>query len=486
MIVNGFDIIGDWEVSNIGFTAVATKGGKKYFLKKYGEYKMPRNDESTTPAFYRKLEASFNDFKNYRVAINKELLTMSGPGGNILVPNQWFVDDIYYIEVTDFIENVVKDADILRLPYEDRLFIMLTAAGSLFGIHRKNIVHSDLKRSNILVSKNTYDKYVAKVFDFDRSYFANDIRPDYIGGDQNFMSPEFARCLMCDMADEALQSLSTKSDIFSLGLVFHDFLADGDHPSIKGLTGRLKERADKGKTVYCSEALLAGAQLVISDRIREKHLVNLLVAMLQPEPEDRPTAQEVLEVLKTNRILPVKPDSQILSRYSMSEPEPVTIPSSDSAKRETVPAGFSEPWADHNVVFDTAKITEMGYSALERFSQGTSKVYRLHKAKGGSRVFNVEMLVLLGLAKKTDRRAGTPRPEPHESPVPTPESDDGRPWEEGFVYNPDAVHKMGYESIVKVERSGSKLYLLTKSNGDKRFMSFVQAKMLGFISGKTD
>ena len=322
MNIRGYELTGDWKVANRGFTVQATKSGKKYFLKKYGMYKMPRHDASTSEALYNRMKAEFDSFMENRVNINKALADLAGPGGNIILPTHWFVEDICYIEATAFVNDLIEDEDILNLSVEDKIFVMLTAAAALYNIHKKKIVHSDLKRTNILAARNSSGRISAKIIDFDMSYFENDLRPDELGGDQNFMSPELAQCFMYDMADEALEYMSTKSDIFSLGLVFHDYLVTekytddegrsrtrGCHPKIEGLTGKLKERADEGKTVYCCEALLAEGKLVVSDKIKEKYLRHLIAAMLQPEPEDRPTAQEVLDALRNKKVLELKSDA---------------------------------------------------------------------------------------------------------------------------------------------------------------------------------
>lgn len=153
MNVRGYELTEDWKVSNIGHTAKAKKSGKVYFLKRYGEYKMPRHDASTSAALYDRLKREFDSFKDNRIAINNALASLAGPGGNIILPTDWFVDDIFYIEATEFVDNLIEDEEILRLPKENKLFIMLTAAGALHNIHRKNIVHSDLKRTNILAAK---------------------------------------------------------------------------------------------------------------------------------------------------------------------------------------------------------------------------------------------------------------------------------------------------------------------------------------------
>lgn len=492
MTVKGYDLIGEWAVSNMGHTAMAKRGGKKFFLKRYGEYKMPRRDSSTSDKLYDKMKAEFDSFKGNRIAINEALASLAGPGGNIILPTDWFVDDIFYVEATEFVENLIEDEEILRLSHDEILFIMLTAAGALGSIHRKKIVHSDLKRTNILAARNSAGKTVAKIIDFDRSYFIDKIRPEELGGDQSFMSPELAQCFMYDLADEALAYLSLKSDIFSLGLVYHDYLAGGNHPQITGLTGKLKERAEEGKTVYCCEALLAGGNLVISSRIKEEYLRHLIAAMLQPEPEDRPSAQEVLEILKSKKVVPLKEGSQIKieGEGTDSTDEPVSVgphgPSSGTPEpprpEPPKPVGFCLPWAEHKIKFNEDKLKSGGYVSSEQMEHKGTKCYQFFKASGDVRRFTVENLILLGFASRESGDAPLP-------PTPTPHREimeDGELWEKDSAYSfdMDAIHRSGYKSIAREKRKEVEGYSLIKPSGDLRFMTIETLKLLGFVKKK--
>lgn len=490
MNVHGYELTKDWKVSNIGMTTQAKKGGKRYFLKRYGEYKMPRHDESTTPKLYDKLKREFDSFMANRIAINNALATLAGPGGNIILPSDWFVDDIYYIEATEFVENLIEDEDILNLPRENILFIMLTASGALHNIHRKNIVHSDLKRTNILAARNSAGKIVAKIIDFDRGYFANDIRPDELGGDQSFMSPELAQCFIYDMADEALEYLSTKSDIFSLGLVFHNYLTKGAFPVIKGLTGSLKERMDEGKTVYCGEAVLAGAQLFISKKVGDKYLSHLLAAMLQPEPSDRPTAQEVLEVLKTKRVLEIKADSAIQVEGEARETTTTsgaTATSSVATSEKKAPEGFCGPWEEHKIKINEAKLTANGYVASEQMVRRGVKCYKLYKRDNTARVFTLENLMMLSMVDKAEKEVSAPVASATAASATTAEiTDSSELWEAdaAYRYDMDAIIAGGYKGVSKSTKNGIKGYVLIKKNDEQRFMTFDKLKLLRYAVKK--
>lgn len=497
MNIKGYELIGDWKVANRGFTIQATKGSKKYFLKKYGMYKMPRRDASTSEALYNRMKREFDSFMENRIAINKALTDLAGPGGNIILPTHWFVEDICYIEATEFVNDLIEDEDILNLTIDEKIFLMLTAAAALYNIHKKKIVHSDLKRTNILAAKNSSGKIAAKIIDFDMSYFENDIRPDELGGDQNFMSPELAQCFMYDMADEALEYMSTKSDIFSLGLVFHDYLVtkkvtvDGErhtkgcHPAIEGLTGKLKERMASGKTVYCCEALLAGGKLVVSDKIEQKYIRHLIAAMLQPEPEDRPTAQEVLDALKNKKVLDVKSDAIII------QGEDTTSHIRTEETISTVPSDFCDPWPEHAIVFERGKLNDSGYIASERIEKSGSKCYNLYKRDGTPRIFSFENLLLLGMVSRASKSDKPKADSVVATSAATSTSevivhDDGKVWDEdkGYRFDNEAVKKSGYESVARAERKGLKGYVLIKPSGEQRFMTVDKLKLLRFVVKK--
>lgn len=521
MNVHGYELTKDWSVSNVGMIAQATKDGRKYLLKKYCQYKMPVRGASTSESLYRRLEAEFNDFKNNRIAINEALSSFAGPGGNIVLPSDWFVDGIEYVEATEFVPNVVEDEDVLKLPREDLLLIMLTASAALGGMHRQNIVHSDLKRTNLLVAKNGFGKNVAKIIDMDRSYFVNNIRPDEIGGDQSFMSPELVQCFIYDMADEALALLSTKSDIFSLGLIFYNYLTGGKFPEYQGLSGKLKERFDSGTAVYCGEVSLAGASLVIGKEIGDLYLKRLLAAMLQSEPEDRPTAQEVMQILKLKTVIDAKATSCVVieddTGASTGASTPTTSTSTGTATRggasttgtsttgttrtgttsttttststsaETVPTGFCAPWPEHTITIKEDVLRASGFIAMAQVDVKGAKNYKLFKAKGGYNVYSSGNLVLAGFATddKKKEASATVR-KPAKPTVETKVEATAEPWETDgeYKFDVDKIVADNFKEIRRAEKGSVKGYVLVKNDGSQRFLVMDSLKILGYAVKK--
>lgn len=481
MNVGKYELIEDWKVSNVGFTALAMKGHKKYFLKRYGEYKKPRRNASTSDKLYARLEREFNDFVKYRSDINETLSAVACEGGNIILPTHWFVDDINFIEATEFINDLVEDEEILSLPIDQLHFVMMTAAKAVKEIHGKNIVHSDLKRTNILAARNSSGKVVAKIIDFDKSYFVGRVRGKDLGGDQSFMSPELTWCLICECEEDAMEKLSTKSDVFSLGLVFYNYLTKGEFPKITGLTGKLKEKASNGKVVYCGEALISGAKLVISKNIKEKYMQRLLANMLYADPEKRISAQEVLDVLKSKRVLPFDADQGIIiedttATSAFSSKDGVSIDSYVPAIE--ISRGFCDPWEEHKCKFDMAKLETSGFVSSEKINRKGVNCYQFYRADGTSNVFSINTLRILGWI--VDPSAAVEKKDEKLSQK-LVSSDEV--WDEDSKYYLDnelAKHD-GYVGITKYQKNGRKGYVLLRKDGTNQFVLINQLVMFGYV-----
>ena len=165
----------DWHIANISDTIKSERSGRVYFLKRYTKCKKPIKSPSISEKGYERQLNSFNDFVTYRTNINNALRAISKEGGNVVAPREEFKEDIYFIEATEFVDGFIPGDKItdLHLPKNDLLFAILTLMGAIQSIHRKKIVHSDLKLSNIGITKISSGRYVGKAIDFDMSYFAD-------------------------------------------------------------------------------------------------------------------------------------------------------------------------------------------------------------------------------------------------------------------------------------------------------------------------
>ncbi len=96
------------------------------------------------------------------------------------------------------------------------LFIGQKTADALAHAHRAEVLHLDLKPSNILLTASG----CPKILDFN---LASDlqVRTPRLGGTLPYMSPEQARCFL-DGEDAA--NVDQRSDIYSFGVLFHELL----------------------------------------------------------------------------------------------------------------------------------------------------------------------------------------------------------------------------------------------------------------------
>jgi serine/threonine protein kinase/tetratricopeptide (TPR) repeat protein len=129
-----------------------------------------------------------------------------------------------------FVMELVRGAPITdycrerSVPLRERLELFITVCQAVQHAHQKGIIHRDLKPTNILVSQ-TDTAPIPKVIDFgvakatasqsltDRTLFT---AFSQIVGTPLYMSPE--------QADLGNQDVDTRSDVYSLGVVFYELL----------------------------------------------------------------------------------------------------------------------------------------------------------------------------------------------------------------------------------------------------------------------
>jgi len=256
MTVHGYELITEWKNSTCGKRVTGRKGGKCYFLKKYQTPVAPIRNSAMDAKTFEKNKKIFDKFVDLRKRINTTIRAIAGDGGNIIIPCEEFIDGNQYVEVSEFIDGAVDDKEVetvlMSLSDDTKKLLMMTAAGALSSIHSKNIVHSDLKLKNVLLVRNKAGNYVAKLIDFDSSYFVEE-KPEEVIGTIDYYSPELGAYSGAEDEEELevlAKNITTKSDIFSLGLIFHKYLS-GEFPEPIGLTEMLKKRKAKGKAIYC-------------------------------------------------------------------------------------------------------------------------------------------------------------------------------------------------------------------------------------------
>ena len=257
----------------------AEAGGKTFFLKKFSQPKYPK--DGIDPKLFKAKKKDCDEWLAAKKKLIKALDELGNGTGNIISPRDVFREKLCFYQATYWIDVQTDSLDkIRRYSYDDKIMLLKTYAAALKKVHSKDIIHGDLKPENILIGKSASGKPVAKLIDFDDSYFSKQaLPPELTVMTDAFQSPELAAYKFGNL--EYREKLTCASDVFASGIIIHQFWC-GDMPDYPG--------KKDGKFVY--EAVAAGHKCTL-DKSMPEWLQNLVQAMLRPLPEDRPTMEEV-------------------------------------------------------------------------------------------------------------------------------------------------------------------------------------------------
>ncbi|MBR6107129.1 MAG: protein kinase [Oscillospiraceae bacterium] len=200
--------------------------------------------------------------------------------GNLVVPISFFKYESRFYLVTQKVSESAMDFAVLnRFDMAHKLIVMKVLANSFARLAERNIVHADVKPDNLLIKQTNGGFFTMKIIDFDASYLADmPPEPDEVQGDTVYYAPE---TLLYIIGEPAV--LSPKVDVFAMGIIFHQVLT-GKMPVIKP------------EYDYIYEAVLSGDPPVLEPSLPAEYK-RLLENMLQKDPKDRLTMQQVFDEL---------------------------------------------------------------------------------------------------------------------------------------------------------------------------------------------
>lgn len=393
MNVNGYELT-EWTFSTGGEIAVAKKGGKSYFLKRYNSALMP--SESASPETRARLEEKFSRLKGRRDRINGALDEIDDP--TIVKTVETFIDECHLIEVNSFVENVIGVSEFAALPAKQKGEALLSAVKAVALIHAKGLVHSDIKPSNLLMIKMG-DKVEARVIDFDSGYFLDETTTlKNVCGDDFYGSPETV-ANMGDNDPELRSYLSEKADIFSLGLTLYEY-----YTGEKFYTGREETRV---WSLLCD-----GEEVRIGEEVKEP-LRTTIQKMISYEPADRPTAREVCDAIASiatdargeeEAAATGAPAGRVApARRAPVREAPVTRASIHSGAGVTTKPDdgypLDEPWREDNIEFVKETLDFYEFVKIERILDAKGeRYYKLTKRNGVNLMRKKEQLIIMGCA----------------------------------------------------------------------------------------
>ena len=184
--------------------------------------------------------------------------------------------DVPYV-VTEYVEGRLLSEDIseLSLGVEEVAYVGAQIAAVLYAAHREGIVHRGLNPDAIFLCEAYGDKHHVKVLDFGLAHL-NEL---YGGGGEELT--QFGQRLgqVEYMAPEYIESfvLNEQTDLYALGILMFEMLC-GQPPFV----GRQRDVMKK----QVKEAPYAPSEL--SEKPIPEWMDNLIKALLQKKPEDRP------------------------------------------------------------------------------------------------------------------------------------------------------------------------------------------------------
>jgi serine/threonine protein kinase len=292
-VINGYEVV--TEPTNSGGAmcvwAFAVKDEREYFIKEFLQPKWPLPESMGSEASKQLRRQDCYEFEQRHTQVMRRLAdaTTAPGGGNLVTALAFFRAGTMYYKVTEKVATVSL-ASLSDLAEHERAVIFRTLVLSIQMLHRKEIVHGDLKPTNILIQRVPGSAlHTAKLIDFDDSYLSGSPPPrDQIVGDSAYGAPEWFGYAMND--DRIAAPMLTKaSDIFALGLIFHQYLANAT-PTFHG------PYSAPGQAVAAGERLSFDPQL-------SPRLVQLLDRMLAPKPGDRPAISQVFAELRHEELL---------------------------------------------------------------------------------------------------------------------------------------------------------------------------------------
>ncbi len=437
--INGYKLLEEKKNSTCGQLAKAQKGRKTYLLKFFHNPVEPNPavmDEKTFTLNHNK----FEDHKRRRTQLNRKLRENTADGGNIVVPMEEFVFKGRWVEVTPFLSHTVAPEQVIPtfqgLDRDGKFMALKSIAASYATLHSCGVVHADGKVPNLLL-RNEGGNYVFALIDFDGSFSTDDVPDENITATLDYFSPEMGVFTITDVDKRDKTMITPKHDVFCMGLIFHQ-LFTGKMPIPDELPPHLQKRREKGKPIYLYTAMLAStpehAYKAKIDPSIEANLAALIGKMLDADPDNRPTSEQVLQAL-----------TRMTSTAEMELPEAADF------------------------VWNRDKMLSDGYTEAEKTERYGREGYVL-SGFARSRFMVVPRLLELGYASE--------KPVESFRETITVVGDD-QPWpEHKILYLPENIRRRGCE-VTRGTRKGMRGYQVISADGTVRFMPSETLQLLG-------
>ncbi len=281
-IINGYQLVSELKNDKSGYAkwGFARKDGIDFFIKEFLSPVYPLDVYSISQEQIMRKRQICNQFEWEKQMFYDRLNQCFT--GNVVTVADFFRWGSHYYMVTERIDAAPIDPkDIMHFDLPQKLLILKIILYGMQNLHRHGIVHGDIKPDNILFKRTTKGMYTAKLIDFDSSFTEENMPTDEdFQGDMVYLAPE-AFLFIAEETDR----LTTKIDVFALGILFHQYFS-GELPEI-----------DTSQYDYAFESVLDGAGVKINPIIPD-FMKQMIEKMLDREPENRPSVDELFETIR--------------------------------------------------------------------------------------------------------------------------------------------------------------------------------------------
>ena len=470
----------DWHSAGLGEFVVGRKGGKRWFIKRNNEYRFPTEKEQPDKELRDYYLIPAKKYQADREALRRLMVEKGGltaEKDHIVPEVEHFVADGRIVLVSQYVENIARDANFTKMEAGEFIAFCADVAQLLKKLHACGVVHGDLKvggaddvMSGNIVAAIEGGKLTPYLIDFDLSFPAPPAKnPEGIPHSDHYESPEIVPYID---GEEGCPEVTTATDVFTLGIVFHK-LWTGDFPGVE------EERSSAGRCIAAGKEVILNKKFDV--RIGDgcgATFISLLNWMLAKDPSARPTAAQVVAVLRDEEAVPdafhkgadVKTFTDLWETHRRSAERRTAeelrslgvrafrcvndggrlkyaVRLADDSEHyltldEAIDAGYivrkpaeiSEPWAEHNItLIPAAEIAAKGYAEVKRTNAGGHR-YAIVTASGVTFTHGYEWLIAEGLATR--------------NPVEPVESD--KPWPGDGAYASDEF--LAERGVKKIQR----------------------------------
>jgi serine/threonine protein kinase len=292
-LLRGYTLLEDFKIVGGGTCqwTFATKDGDEYFIKMFLDPRLPSPDGLGSEKVKNQRRERCRTFERHQRDLMERVRKLVGAGGNLIAPIDFFEFEGQYYKIARKVSaSIGAEKEVPTRSIQDRITLCINVCSALQSLHNNKIVHGDLKLDNILLQKSSDGGFLAKVIDFDSSYVVGaPPSSEEILGDPPYYSPELLDYIQ---GRSTAESLTTASDIFSLGIVFCEYLT-GAKPHSTGDHNYLSEAVRSLETIT-----IPG---IPENGDKQTRLHEILRKMISINSSERPALFGLSNELKTIR-----------------------------------------------------------------------------------------------------------------------------------------------------------------------------------------